>query len=81
MGETGSLTGDVRADEVVVAGAVEGELAGASRIEIRPGGRVRGAVRTPRLQMHEGALLDGPCVVESAADGPDSGTATDGCAG
>ena len=81
IGETGALAGDVRADEVVVAGAVEGDVVGADRVEIQAGARVRGAVRAPRLRMYEGAIIDGPCRVEPGPSGPDSGMATDGCAG
>lgn len=85
VGATGELHGDVRADEIVLAGAVEGDLEATGRLEMREGARVRGAVRTRALRMNEGALLDGPCAVagppDAGAEDPDSGTATDGCAG
>lgn len=72
IGESASVRGDVRADEVIVAGLIEGDLVAAERLELRPGARVQGAVRTPSLQMHEGAILDGPCTVASGGVDPDS---------
>jgi cytoskeletal protein CcmA (bactofilin family) len=81
VGPAGDIVGDVRADEVVVAGAVAGDLEARERVEIQPGGRVRGSIRTAALQMHDGALVDGRCAIDRAVDGADSGTATDGCAG
>ena len=56
------------AEEIVVAGEVRGNLTGGRRIELRPGARVLGSVRTARLTVAEGAVLEGSC-----RTGPDPG--------
>lgn len=72
VGPEGRLEGDVRADECVVAGAIEGDLVVAERLELHAGARVRGAVSTPTLRMHEGAILDGPCRISARSEDADS---------
>lgn len=81
VGPEGRLVGDVLADELVVSGSVEGELTVSARTELQAGARVRGALRTPALQMHEGAVLDGPCSIDPTAGQKDSVVATNRCAG
>lgn len=81
IGAGAEVQGDVRADELIVAGHVEGDLVAGVRIELLAQARVRGAVRTSKLVVREGATIDGPCSVESSASQRDSGTATDRCAG
>jgi len=72
VGPSGHLEGDVRADELVVAGTIEGDLEVAHRLELQEGARVCGAIRTASLEMHEGAILDGPCAVVAAVADADS---------
>jgi cytoskeletal protein CcmA (bactofilin family) len=56
----GSLViGNVNVSEVVVYGAVEGNVIAADRVEVRRGGSVAGSVVAPRLAVAEGALLNG----------------------
>jgi len=61
VGPNASIEASLEADEIVVAGAVMGDLRGRRRIELCSGARVRGSVETPRFSMGDGSLLDGPC--------------------
>ena len=59
MGEGSRVQADVTADEVVVAGRYEGRLVARSRLEIAATGHVLGDIEAPRLQLHEGGVIDG----------------------
>lgn len=71
IGEAGSVEANVEADEVVVAGSLEGDVRARQRLELRAGARVRGRLETPRLCMADGAVFEGPCrIVADAAVPP-----------
>lgn len=59
VGPQGVVHATVRADKLVVMGEVRGEVLGASRIEICPGGRLFGDVETQSLIISEGATFEG----------------------
>jgi cytoskeletal protein CcmA (bactofilin family) len=59
VGPQGVVHATVRADKLVVLGEVRGEVLGASRIEICPGGRLFGDVETQSLIISEGATFEG----------------------
>jgi len=59
MGEASRVQADVTADEVVVAGRYEGRLVARSRLEIAATGHLLGDIEAPRLQLHEGGVIDG----------------------
>ena len=61
IGQAACVEARVEADEIVVAGSLEGEVRARGRIEILAGARVRGTLDSPRLRVAEGALLEGPC--------------------
>jgi cytoskeletal protein CcmA (bactofilin family) len=61
IGEAGAVAANVEADEVVVAGSLEGELRARRRVELLATARVRGTIETPRLALVEGALFEGHC--------------------
>jgi cytoskeletal protein CcmA (bactofilin family) len=65
IGESAVITAQVRAASIIIAGTVKGEITAFQRIEIRPSAKVHGNVTTPRLVVHEGALLDGRCSMPS----------------
>ncbi len=67
-GETGRVTCEVlKADSVVVAGAVKGSIM-AERLEIRSTGRVWGDVVTVSFATEEGAFLRGQIRMEDSVD-------------
>lgn len=68
VGETGRLTCQtLRANTVIVAGAVKGSII-AERLEIRSTGRVWGDVTTASFATEEGAFLRGQITMEDKVD-------------
>jgi cytoskeletal protein CcmA (bactofilin family) len=55
----GVVLGSVFADEVVVAGRVEGDIVATIRIELQPGCDVRGDLTAPLVAVQEGGVLNG----------------------
>ncbi|MDK2980457.1 MAG: hypothetical protein PWQ55_804 [Chloroflexota bacterium] len=68
VGETGKVTCDnVRANSVIVAGAVHGNIT-ADKLEIRSTGRVWGNVVVSAFSTEEGAFLRGQVTMEDQVD-------------
>ncbi len=68
VGETGKVTCDnVRANSVIVAGAVHGNIT-ADKLEIRSTGRVWGNVVVSAFSTEEGAFLRGQVTMEDHVD-------------
>jgi cytoskeletal protein CcmA (bactofilin family) len=68
VGETGKVTCDnVRAANVIVAGAIKGNIM-AQKVEIRSTGRVWGDIITTAFATEEGAFLRGQIRMEDAVD-------------
>ena len=59
IGANGNLKAEVTAKNIVVIGRVTGNLVAAERIAVPAPGLVDGAVRAPRLNVQEGAVLNG----------------------
>jgi cytoskeletal protein CcmA (bactofilin family) len=68
VGETGKVTCEnVRAANVIVAGAIKGNIT-AQKVEIRASGRVWGDIITTAFATEEGAFLRGQIRMEDAVD-------------
>jgi cytoskeletal protein CcmA (bactofilin family) len=68
VGETGKVTCEnVRAANVIVAGAVKGNIT-AQKVEIRASGRIWGDIITTAFATEEGAFLRGQIRMEDAVD-------------
>ena len=68
VGETGKVTCEnIRAANVIVAGAVKGNIT-AQKVEIRSSGRVWGDIVTTAFATEEGAFLRGQIRMEDAVD-------------
>jgi len=59
ISETGAVTGEVRADHIIINGSVTGPVHAASLLELQPKARIQGDVHYAALEMHQGALIDG----------------------
>ena len=59
VGKDGAVLGDVATQDAVVAGRVTGTLLAASRLEVQATARIEGEVHTRRLQLEDGAVLNG----------------------
>ncbi len=64
IGESAVVNAQVRAETVVIAGKVAGDVVAGQRVEIRPSARVVGNLTTPVLVIHEGALFKGHCSMQ-----------------
>jgi len=68
VGETGKVTCEnIRAANVIVAGAIKGNIL-AQKVEIRSSGRVWGDIVTTAFATEEGAFLRGQIRMEDAVD-------------
>jgi cytoskeletal protein CcmA (bactofilin family) len=68
VGSTGKLAADVVAREVVVYGAVKGNVAAGDRIEIKKNGSVVGDLTTARIVIEDGANIKGSIEIVKAVD-------------
>ncbi|MEY4266579.1 MAG: hypothetical protein RIS90_1114 [Pseudomonadota bacterium] len=59
ISETGAVTGEVRADHIIINGSVTGPVHAANLLELQPKARIHGDVHYVALEMHQGALIDG----------------------
>ena len=57
--ESGRVTGDVTAQDVIVHGAVEGRVIAEQKIELGSSGRIKGDVRARTVSIAEGAYFQG----------------------
>ena len=59
IGKQGVVTGDISTQDAVISGRVEGTLIAASRLELQAPCHIEGEVHTRRMQLEEGAVLNG----------------------
>jgi cytoskeletal protein CcmA (bactofilin family) len=80
IGPRANVEARVEIDELMVAGALAGDVRASRRIALAGTARVRGELSTPSLALAEGALLEGRCTAGSPAGasgaGSDSGPAS-----
>jgi cytoskeletal protein CcmA (bactofilin family) len=69
IGESAVVKAQIKAVAVIVAGTVSGEIDASQRIEIRPSARMSGNITTPKLIVHEDAVFDGHCAMQSEGEG------------
>src|SRR3984957_6758744 len=67
VGASAKLTADVVAREVVVYGAVKGNLRARDRIEIKKDGSVVGDLTTARIMIEDGAYFKGSIEIDRGA--------------
>lgn len=66
VGPSAQLYADIEARRLLVQGTVVGNVRASTEVELAPGGRVIGDVEAAHLVVHEGAVLEGRCLVGSA---------------
>ena len=59
VGKGGVVDGDIFTQDAVIAGTVKGVLQVESRLEIQATSRVEGEIIASRMQLEEGAMLNG----------------------
>ena len=76
IGDKAEVKADLRGDTVTVGGTVTGDLTAITRVELLSTARVTGNVTSPRVIMHDGAVLRGRLDMGSA-EGADSSMTVD----
>ncbi len=59
VGKDGVVEGDISTQDAVIAGAVKGVVRADSRLEVQASSRIEGEVIAARMQLEEGAILNG----------------------
>ena len=59
VGKDGAVDGDIFTQDAVISGRVRGTLTADSRLELQATCRIEGDVRARRMQLEEGAILNG----------------------
>lgn len=59
VSETAVVTGEVRADHIIVNGEVRGPVHAHDLLELQPKARVEGDVAYRAVEMHQGAIITG----------------------
>lgn len=63
IAEGASLTGEVKAGAIRVDGQVKGNLTASGKVQLSASARLEGDLHTTKLEVAEGAVLVGRCVV------------------
>lgn len=63
VGKEGFVDGDIETQDAVISGRVVGTLTIGSRLEVHATCRIEGTIRARRMQLEEGASLDGQIMV------------------
>jgi len=74
VGEGASIVGDVTAREVIVGGAVTGNIFAAQRTELLSSGIVAGDIRSAAILIQEGGVVQGRLYIHPISGSPDGGT-------
>jgi cytoskeletal protein CcmA (bactofilin family) len=77
VGPTGSVLGELVADELAVGGRVEGKVTVRDHLHIAPGGTARGEMRYGSLQVDRGGVIDGSTAHGDEGDGASTSDAAD----
>ena len=72
ISETAVVKAEIKGENIVVAGRVHGNIIAVNELKLIPPGHVIGNITTPRLNILDGAVLDGECHMTSP--GSDSGS-------
>ena len=59
IGKEGHVNGSITTQDAVISGRVDGTLIAESRLELQSTCRIEGEVRAKRMQLEEGAILNG----------------------
>ena len=81
VGQGASVVGDITAREVIVGGAVTGNIFAAQRTELQSTGIVAGDIRSAAILVHEGGVVQGRLYIHpisAASEGGASGSNSSG---
>lgn len=61
IGENAIVRAGIKGENIIVAGRVYGDIVAEKELKLMPPARITGNIRTPRLSIVEGAILEGEC--------------------
>ena len=61
IGKGGNVKAMIRAKDAIIAGEVTGDIEASNMVEMLPSAVINGDLRTPKLVISEGAVLNGKC--------------------
>jgi cytoskeletal protein CcmA (bactofilin family) len=67
VGKEGSVEGDIFTQDAVVSGRIVGSLMAESRLEVQASAKIEGEIKARRMQLDEGAVLNGTVTMGQAA--------------
>jgi len=67
ISETAIVKAEIKGETIIVAGRVYGNIVAERELKIIPPAHVTGNITTPRLNILEGAVLDGECHMTTSA--------------
>jgi len=68
VGRDGVVDGDIFTQDAVIAGSVKGVLRAESRLEVQASSRIEGEIIAARMQLEEGAIVNGTVQMGKDAD-------------
>ncbi len=74
VGRDGVVEGDITTQDAVISGSVKGTLIVESRLELQSTCQISGEIQAVRLQLEEGAVLNGTVSMGSKTGGQNSPT-------
>ena len=69
LGKSGCVKGDMKVQNAIVGGKVEGNVIAQGRLELQTGANVQGDVAARKLIVEEGVFFDGSCSMETEPAG------------
>ena len=67
IGKEGTVQGDIFTQDAVVSGRIIGSLTAESRLEVQASATIEGEVKARRMQLDEGAVLNGSVTMGQSA--------------
>jgi cytoskeletal protein CcmA (bactofilin family) len=61
VGERAKVRANIKANSIVIAGEVRGNVAATERLEMLPTGKLYGNIKTKKLKMADGVIFEGTC--------------------
>ena len=61
IGEKAKVRANIKAESIVIAGEVKGNVEAADRLEMLPSGKLYGNIKTKKLKMADGVVFEGSC--------------------
>lgn len=59
IGQTGEIKGNIKADDIIIAGKVNGNIEARNILEVQPTGQIFGDINANRLVIADGVLFEG----------------------